>query len=181
IEAVLKSRGYSLTREQLREVSERVKEAADKHKNVQEEDIVAFAGEVLDEQSADEVLLELREVSVMTGNDFTASAVIKLSIEGKEALETGTGVGPVDAASCALKNLLEKHVDERLQLSEYGLKAITGGTDALAHAHIQFRDEHGQAFRGEAIHSDVILASVEAMVKGANRALNIRRRLAQMN
>ena len=90
IEDVLKKRGYRLDRDQLRQVSERVKEAADRDKVVEEEDVVAFAGEVLDELAPDEKILELKEVSVMTGNGFTPSATIKLTIDGEEVVGTAT-------------------------------------------------------------------------------------------
>ena len=40
---------------------------------VREEDVVAFAGEVLHELTNDEKILELKEVSVMTGNGFTTT------------------------------------------------------------------------------------------------------------
>jgi len=171
IEEVLKRRGYDLSPEQLQEVRMRVKEAADRDKAIEEEDVVAFAGEALDELSADEQLITLKEVSVMTGNGFTPSAVVKLEIRGEEAVGTGVGVGPVDAASVALQEALETHVGAEFELCEYGLKAITGGTNALANAHIRFADKDGNKYRGEAIGEDVILASVHAMVKGANRAL----------
>jgi hypothetical protein len=110
----------------------------------------------------------------MTGNGFTASATIKLRINEKEVIGTGTGVGPVDASSHALQEILSAHFGPELELSDYGLKAITGGTNALAHAHIQFTDQGENRFRGDAVDKDVILASVHAMIKGANRALNHR-------
>ena len=44
----------------------------------------------------------------MTGNGFTPSATLKMRIEGKEVLGTGTGVGPVDAASSALKEIIRE-------------------------------------------------------------------------
>ncbi|MEM7234350.1 MAG: 2-isopropylmalate synthase, partial [Planctomycetota bacterium] len=174
IKSVLTRRGYDLDDEQLREVATRVKEAADRDKIVEEEDVVAFAGDVLDELRPDEKNIELHEVSVMTGNSFTASATIKLTIDGQEVIGSGTGVGPVDAAASALQSILRRELGEFLKLKEYGLKAITGGTDALAHAHIRFQDPFGRSYRGEALDEDVILSSVHAMVKGANRALTVR-------
>jgi len=172
IEEVLTRRGYDLSKDQLQEVRMRVKDAADREKVIEEEDVVAFAGEVLHETSLEEQLLELKEISVMTGSGFTPSATLKLMIRGEEVIGTGTGVGPVDAAARAMQDLLRAHVGPRLELCEYGLKAITGGTNALAHAHIRFADDDGYRYRGEAIDEDVILASVHAMVRGANRALN---------
>lgn len=171
VERVLKDRGYTLNSDQVREVTQRVKELADQEKSVEEEDIIALAGEVLDELTPEEQLVELREVSVMTGNTFTASATLKMTIAGRDVIGTGTGVGPVDAAAAAMRSIVHAEFDSKLSLKEYGLKAITGGTDALAHAHIAFKDNSGKPFHGEAIDADVILASVQAMVKGVNRAL----------
>ena len=87
---------------------------------------------------------------------------------------TGTGVGPVDASAHAIQEILSSHFGPELELSGYGLKAITGGTNALAHANIQFKDKTENPFRGDAVDKDVLLASVHAMIKGANRALNHR-------
>jgi hypothetical protein len=142
---------------------------------VEEDDVVAIARDVMNDLTPEEQLLSLKEVSVMTGNGFTPSATIKLLLEGKEVLGTGTGVGPVDAAAHALVSIVSAHLGSSLRLAEYGLKAITGGTDALAHASIRFEDESQNLFRGEAIDADVIIASVQAMVKGANRAMNFRK------
>ena len=174
IEKILERRGYDLNREQLHDVRARVKDAADREKSIEEEDVVAFANEVLNELTSEEQVLLLEEVSVMTGNGFTASATIKLKINGDEVIGTGTGVGPVDASAHAIQEILSSHFGPELELSGYGLKAITGGTNALAHANIQFKDKTENRFRGDAVDKDVILASVHAMIKGANRALNHR-------
>ena len=175
VDEILKGRGYTLDSDQVREVTRRVKERADQEKTVEEEDVIAFAGEVLDELSPEELLVELSEVSVMTGNRFTASATLKMCVAGREIIGTGTGVGPVDAAAAAMQAVLHSAFGPDLELKEYGLKAITGGTNALAHAHIAFSDDQERQFRGEAVDADVILASVQAMVKGANRALTAQR------
>jgi 2-isopropylmalate synthase len=172
----LKARGFDLSRDQLREVTTRVKELADREKNVEEEDIIAIAVSVLTDLAPEEQLIELREVSVMTGNGFTPSATIKLLVGSREVIGTGTGVGPVDAAAHALQSIIHNEFGPHLDLKEYGLRAITGGTDALANAHIRFADSAGNSFRGEAVNADVILASVHAMVQGANRAVNFQRR-----
>jgi 2-isopropylmalate synthase len=179
VEKILGARGYTLNKDQLREVTNRVKEAADRDKGVAEEDVIAFATEILANLTPDEQLVTLREVSVMTGNGFTPSATIKLDLRGREVVGTAVGVGPVDAAAHALQSILSSELGPDLQLKEYALKAVTGGTDALANANITFSDAEGTRFQGAAIHSDVILASVLAMVQGANRAVNFRRRLSE--
>ena len=79
-------------------------------------------------------------------------------------------MGPVDAASVAIRNI----VDPKIKLKEYDLKAITGGTDALANVTVRLEDENGRIFLGEAINQDVIMASVLALIKGMNRASNFK-------
>lgn len=172
VKEVLKTRGYALQAEALREVTRRVKEVADREKQIEEEDIVAIARDVMSDLSSDEQSITLEELSVMTGSRITPCAVVKLKVGGKESVCTSIGVGPVDAAARALRTA----VDPDLRLVEYGLKAITGGTNALAHASIRFEDTAGRQFVGDAVGEDVIVTSVAAMVKGANRAVNARRR-----
>ncbi|HAK93533.1 MAG TPA: 2-isopropylmalate synthase [Planctomycetes bacterium] len=172
VKEVLKTRGYALQPDALREVTRRVKEVADREKQVEEEDIVAIARDVMSDLASDEQSITLEELSVMTGSRITPCAVVKLKVGGKESVSTATGVGPVDAAARALRTA----VDPDLRLVEYGLKAITGGTNALAHASIRFEDAAGRQFIGDAVGEDVIVTSVAAMVKGANRAVNARRK-----
>ena len=54
--------------------------------------------------------------------------MVNLTIDGKKKTSTGKGVGPVDAASHAIRTM----IDPSIQLKEYSLKAITGGTDRTA-------------------------------------------------
>jgi len=168
VEKVLEERGYKLEPEALREVTRRVKEIADREKKIEVEDIIAIARDVMADLSSDEQTIVLQELSVMTGNRVTPCAMINLKIDDREVIGTAVGVGPVDAAAKAL----QKAIDPKLRLVEYSLKAITGGTDALAHASIRLEDAEGRQYVGDAVGEDVIVASVMAMVKGANRAMN---------
>lgn len=172
VNEVLHERGYDLEEHALRIVMQRVKAMADHEKKVEQEDIIAIARDVMADMSSDETLIELQELSVMTGNKVTPCAMVKLFLNGEEVVGTATGVGPVDAAAKALRQA----VDPELELVEYGLKAITGGTDALAHAAIVFQDKKKAQFVGDAVAEDVIVSSVMAMVKGANRAVNAKKK-----
>jgi hypothetical protein len=91
-------------------------------------------------------------------------------VNGVEKDGKGTGVGPVSAAAAAIRNV----VDPKIKLKEYKLDAITGGTDALANVTVRLEDENGNIFLGEAVDQDVIMASVLALIKGMNRALNFK-------
>jgi len=109
-------------------------------------------------------------VKVTTGNKTKPSAEVTLIIDGKKKVAKGQGVGPVDAVSHAIKS-----VAGDIGLKEYNLKAITGGTDALANVAIKVQDKKGNIFKAEGVDEDVIMASAIAIVKGLNRALIFQR------
>ncbi len=67
-------------------------------------------------------------------------------------------------------------IDPSIKLKEYGLKAITGGTDALADVSITVQDKNGNIFKAEAVNEDIIMASAIALVKGMNKVLNFQRK-----
>jgi 2-isopropylmalate synthase len=113
--------------------------------------------------------LVLEEVSVMTGNRITPTAVVRLKVNGEIRVGSGSGVGPVDAALKALENSLGEYA--RVTLKEYRLNAITGGADALAEVIVGVEDTRGRRVTARAAREDIVMASVEAMVGCINRLL----------
>lgn len=175
IEDVLKRSGISLDKEQMEAVVSRLKDLADKEKEVERDDVVAIAIDVLN--SDEEEIVSLSELSVLSGNRITPSSTVGLRIDGKEKIGTAVGVGPIDAAAKAISNLIGPFID----LKEYSLKAITGGTDALAQVAIKFEDDKKNIFASEGVDEDVIMASVKAMIKGANKAMVFRKTKGDQN
>ena len=170
VEEITKEMGYQLTKEQINKVIAKVKELADKQKEVMREDIIAIATDVAGELSKEEEIVKLEEVKVIAGNKTKPEAEVTLIIDGKKKTGKGKGVGPVDAASHAIRTL----IDPSIELKEYNLKAITGGTDALADVSIKIQDAKGNIFKAEAVNEDIIMASAYAIVKGINKALNFK-------
>jgi len=66
----------------------------------------------------------------VAGNTVMPTASIRLKVNGDHVVEAGVGTGPVDAAINALKKAVSGVAD--IQLEEYHVDAITGGTDALS-------------------------------------------------
>jgi len=172
VEAILKEMGYELTKEQIQKIIDKVKELADKQKEVMREDIIAIATDIAGGLSKEEEIIKLDEVKVTTGNKTQPEATVTLNVEGKRKTGTGKGVGPVDAVSHAVRTM----IDPSIKLKEYGLKAITGGTDALADVSIKVQDAKGNIFKAEAVNEDIIMASTIALIKGMNKALNFQRK-----
>ena len=110
----------------------------------------------------------------MTGNKITATASVKLKLRDKEITGADIGVGPVDAALNAVRNVLRDFED--IKLTEYRLEAITGGSDALAEVIIKLEDSVGNNVIARAAREDIVMASVEAMVSGINRIFILRKK-----
>ncbi len=168
--ALLEAQGYILSSEQINRVTEKVKELADKNKSVEQDDVLAIAMDTLGQLSEQEQRIRLLGFSVTTGSGMTPTASVRLQIDGEEKRGAGLGDGPIDALSKAIWAL----IDPSVQLLEYNLKAITGGTDALADVSIKLKDMNGRIFSGRSVNEDVIKAGATAIINGLNRALNAR-------
>ncbi|MBI5388791.1 2-isopropylmalate synthase [Candidatus Woesearchaeota archaeon] len=167
IDATLKEAGITLTPTQLESVVQKVKTLADKQKTVAKEDVVAIAVDALGMASVKEDAVILEDLSVLTGKNITPTSTVGLLINGEKKVGVATGLGPVDAASKAIRSVIGPFIN----LKEYNLRAITGGTDALASVAITFEDHKNRSFSSEAVDEDVIMASVKAMIKGVNKAM----------
>lgn len=162
----LESGGFATGEDQLEEIVRRIKEIADKGKQITDADLFAIASAVLGKASSEEELIKLKEVSVMTGNAFTPTAVVKADIGGKEVIAARTGVGPVDAALHAVRDIVGKPNGFKLQ--DFRIDAITGGADALADVYIGLENEKGRIVTARSANPDIVMASVEALVNAMN-------------
>ena len=147
--------------------------SADKEKFVERDDIIAIARDVTHQLTEEEQFVKLEEFSVVTGSNMTPTASVKLRVYDEVKIAAGLGDGPVDAVSNAIWQL----IDPSLKLQDYHLKAITGGTDALADVTIKLMDEKMNVFIARAVDEDVIRASARAIIKGINKALNYREKI----
>ncbi|MBE0584857.1 MAG: 2-isopropylmalate synthase [Desulfofustis sp.] len=91
-----------------------------------------------------------------------------LEVDGREQTIKGNGNGPLDAFSNALKVL----VTGDWSLSSYHEHALNTGSHAKAVAYIQVERMDGKKFWGAGIDTDIIIASVKALLSSLNRASN---------
>ncbi len=164
--------GFVTNEEQLTEILGRIKELGDKGKRVTDADLYAITESVLGEVSGKEQFIDLMEVSVMTGNIITPTASVKAIVGGDMKVVANIGVGPVDAALNAVKNLLGEGA--KVRLHDFKLEAISGGSDALAEVTVEVEDEKGRIVSAGAAREDIVLASVEALVNAINRLIMVR-------
>jgi D-citramalate synthase len=168
VELALREFGLNVTEEQLGEIVVRVKDLGDKGKRVSDADLQTIAETVLSTQKEPKVRLE--ELTVVSGKRVTPTASVKILLNGVERLEAGTGVGPVDAAINAIRRVVSGVADVRLE--EYHVDAITGGTNALVEVWVTMAlADRKITARGAG--ADIIMASVEAVLEGINRLMQL--------
>lgn len=155
-----------INEKQIGDIFTRIKELGDKGKHVTDADLQAIAETVLGIYQ--EAKVKLEELTVVAGNTVMPTASIRLKVNGNHTVEAGVGTGPVDAAINALKKAISGVAD--IQLDEYHVDAITGGTDALVEVWVKLsKGERSITARGA--RTDIIMASVEAVLEGINRLM----------
>ena len=160
-----------LTDDQFYKVFNEIKSLGDSGKCVTDDDLVAIA--ITELASARETPIEIKGMSISMGANVSPTATVKLAIDGVEKETASTGVGPVDAALNAISTLIEDTL--HIELEEYNLEAINGGTDALADVFVICSDPDGNKSTGRSIHQDIVMASILAVLDSINKLLVIYR------
>lgn len=159
--------GLRVDDNQFQHIFSRIKSLGDKGKCVTDVDLQAITEDVLGIMA--EKVVELEELTIVSGNKVTPTASLRLNIENSEVHEAGIGIGPVDAAIVAVKKSIKDFAD--IELEEYHVDAITGGTDALIDVVVKLKHQ-GNIVTARSTQPDIIMASVEAYLSGINKILS---------
>jgi 2-isopropylmalate synthase len=105
------------------------------------------------------------------GNLKTVSeAVVKVDVGGEMRMSVAEGNGPVNALDLALrKDLgdLNAWIDD-LELVDYKVRILNGGTEAITRVLIESRDGEGNRWMTVGVSSNIIDASFEALLDAVN-------------
>ena len=85
---------------------------------------------------------------------------------GKEITITGTGTGPIDG----FVDALSRHIGVQLSVLDYSEHSMQRGSDASAVCYMEVEHPGGRIF-GVGINTNIVAASLEAVVSAANRIL----------
>lgn len=171
LKAKLNEYHINLNEEQFQKVFDQIKALGDKGKTITDSDLKAIA--ITEISSARETPIKLLGLGLFSGALVSPTATVKLEIDGVVKETSATGVGPVDAALNSIKILIADSMD--IELEEYNLEAITGGTDALAEVFTITSDSNGNKSTGRATDDDIIMASIKAVLDSINKLLLIQR------
>ena len=118
------------------------------------------------------VMVERRHNAV--GDLVTISeATVKVRIDGETMLSVGEGNGPVHALDNALRKDLGRYQSfiSDLELVDYKVRILTGGTDAVTRVLIESRDGEGNRWFTVGVSPNIVDASFEALLDSINYKL----------
>jgi len=176
--------GYHLDEEQLNRAFARFKELADKKKIISERDIEAI---VSDEVFQPEEVYSLEHLQVSCGDHAIPTATVALKgPDGQVIIDAAHGTGPVDAVYKAINRIIG--VPNRL--TEFSVKAVTEGIDAVGEVTIRIEAEADDVanlpvnpqtgkkvyvFSGHGASTDIVVASGRAYMSALNKLLAVKR------
>jgi 2-isopropylmalate synthase len=164
----LEQLGYELTQEELSRAFLAFKELADKKPEIDDRDLEAL---VADKLRTSHEVYHLDFVQVSCGDHATPTATVRLiAPDGSVLADAALGTGPVDAVYQAINRL----VRVPNQLTEFSIKSITEGIDALGEVTIRIQSE-GKTYVGRGADTDIIVASAKAYMNALNRLLAVSR------
>lgn len=173
--------GYDLKDEQLKRVFERFKDLCDKKKVVADPDIEAI---VNDEVYQPQELWRLQHVQISCGSGLRPTATVSLrGPDGMTREDAALGSGPVDAVYKAINRITQvPNV-----LTEFSIKAVTEGIDAVGEVTIRIEPTNGngaghtdlptgpraRTYSGHGADTDILVASAKAYVSALNKMLTV--------
>jgi len=156
--------GYKLSEVDFNRVFSAFKELADKKKGIADRDIESLIAEEL--RTVSEVY-HLDSVQVSCGDKGIPTATVRLiDPDGKILADAALGTGPVDAIYKAINRI----VGVANELTEFTVKSVTEGIDAIGEVLIRIESE-GVTYTGRGADTDIIVASAKAYMNALNRLL----------
>jgi 2-isopropylmalate synthase len=136
---------------------------ADRKKTVYDADLETI---MKDQISATDGEYTLEAIQVVTGTNAVPTAMIRLAKGDQRVEESGSGDGPVDAAF----KTIDKMVGARVELTDFTVRAVTKGREALGEATVVVGAD-GKSTTGRGSSTDIIEAAARAYVDAINKVL----------
>ncbi len=164
----LEALGIELTEDDIRKVTARVIQLADKKELVTQGDLPFIVADVLKHAAvAQHVRLINYALNLVSG--LRPTATVKLEIDGNEYQESAVGDGQFDAFMHAVRKIYSRRLKREIPvLTNYSVSIPPGGrTDALVHTVITWNN-HGHTMKTRGLDADQTEAAIQATIKMLN-------------
>jgi 2-isopropylmalate synthase len=101
-----------------------------------------------------------------TSHEVLTTAVVKVKVGNETLISAAEGNGPVNALDVALRKDLGKYQKfiEGLKLTDYRVRILNGGTEAVTRVLIESEDETGEHWTTVGVSANIIDASFQALM-----------------
>ncbi|MCX2486011.1 2-isopropylmalate synthase [Pedobacter sp. MR2016-24] len=156
--------GYEIDKINLDQVYEQFLLVADAKKEIKDDDLLALMSD--SEEDTYKNGYKLNSLQVVCGDQTHPTATVKLEYEGVEHEASSEGNGPVNATIKAIENIIGKDI----QLKEFTIQAIHGGSDDVSKVHMRVSYEE-KSYLGYGFSTDIVKASADAYLDALNKFL----------
>jgi 2-isopropylmalate synthase len=97
--------------------------------------------------------------------EMHSEAIVKVVVDGETFINAGEGNGPVNALDVALRKDLgkyQKHIED-MELVDFKVRILNGGTGATTRVLIESRDKHGARWFTVGVSPNIVEASFQAL------------------
>jgi len=157
----LEKMGYTLSSEEVEKVYKRFLIIGDKKQEVFDEDLVAI---IQDEIHPIPEIYHIEYLHTSSGTGTIPTSTVRVRIGEEVKQMAACGDGPVDATYKAI----EAVVNIPVKITQYEIRAVTSGTEALGEVTVQL-EGRGMAVMGRGASTDIIEASAKAYINAINR------------
>ncbi len=159
----LKELGFDLKDEEIEKAFNSFKALADKKKEIADKDIESL---ISDEICVTPEIYSLDSLRISSGTSSKPKAKISLIYNGKTKKGESEGSGPIDA----VYRTIDKIVKKKIELVDFTIQAITGGTDALGEVTVRIKGKTN-IYSGHGSDMDIIVASAKAYLNAINKLM----------
>jgi threonine synthase len=138
-----------------------------KGKHIAKADLQSILEGVVQQESRKKYLV-LNDYYIQNYLHSRPIAHVEVALNGVCYKSESEGVGPVDAAIAAIRKILDKYDGLDFKLSDFSVEIPTTGTDATVEVTMNLIEKNGTQVIEKGTSPDIIVASIEAFVKGYN-------------
>lgn len=138
-----------------------------KGKTIAKADLQSILETVIQQESKKNYL-ELVDFHIQDSKKKRPQAEVAVKLNGKHYTSESEGVGPVDAAITAIRRVIDKYDGIDFRLTDFTVEIPTTGSDATVEVTMVLREKSGTQVVEKGTSPDIIVASMEAFVRGYN-------------